>query len=82
MVRKIRIDSPDGGTHEAAEVGFQPTAEPWCEYLLDDGTVVRLKPVVTNIYHIEGQVDHKGQPAYLVESNNVVTVSAAPKEIT
>lgn len=67
---------PDGVERDALEVGYQNPAEHWNEYLLDDGTVLRLKPVVTQIIRIEGLYDHNGDPAYQVQSMNVVTVSA------
>lgn len=78
MERKRRIPlQPGGPPADVTEVGFQAVGEHWNEYLLDDGTVARLKPIVTNVYRIDGQYDPKGQPAYMIESNNVVAISAA-----
>ena len=77
MERKRQIPGPDGKPLDVTEVGFRATGEYWNEYLLDDGTVARVKLVVTNVYRLDGQVDPKGQPAYLIESSNVTSVSAA-----
>ena len=76
MERKRRIQF-NGEPVEATELGFRATGEYWNEYLLDDGTVARLKLVVTNVLRLEGKQDAKGQPVYLIESTNITSISAA-----
>ena len=44
--------------------------------MLDDGTVARLKLVVTGVLRLEGMQDQKGQPVYIIESTNVTAISA------
>ena len=80
MVRKRQIPHPDGGSAEAVEVGFRTAGEYWNEYLLDDGTVARIKLVVAAVFRVEGQTDNKGQPVYVIESTNVTSISAAGGE--
>lgn len=58
------------------EMSFQPSGEHWNEYLCDDGSVVKLKTVVTEVLRLEGEYDSEGNPVYVVKSANVVTVSA------
>ncbi len=77
MERKRQIRLPNGDLVDATELGYRATGEHWNDYLLDDGTVARLKLVVTNVYRLEGQRDEKGQPAYLIESTNVTSISAS-----
>ena len=77
MERKRRIEVPGQGQIDVTEVGFRSDGEYWNEYLLDDGTVARLKVVVTSVYRVDGQVDPKGQPVYLIESSNVMSISAS-----
>ena len=76
MERKRQLPGPDGNPIRVTEVGFRATGEHWNEYLLDDGTVARVKLVVVNVYRVDGQTDPKGQPVYLIESNNVLSISA------
>jgi hypothetical protein len=76
--RKIRL--PDGSEVEADVIGFRTNAEHFNEYLLDDGTVIRMKPVVTEVIRIEGQYDPLGNPAYVIQSTNVTAVDA-PEEL-
>jgi hypothetical protein len=80
MPRTRRIQLPDGNSADAEVVSFQSHGEHWNEYILDDGTLLKLKPVVTEILRIEGLFDAAGNPAYLINSTNVVGVDA-PDEL-
>jgi hypothetical protein len=64
---------------EATEVQFQAPSEHWNEYLVDDGSVIKLKTVTSEVLRIEGEYDPEGNPIYLVKSTNIVTVSAPEK---
>ena len=55
---------------------FQTGGEHWNEYLVDDGSVLRLKLVATEVIRLDGQFDQEGNPLYMVNSTNVLTVSA------
>ena len=50
MERKRQIPGPDGKLLNATEVGYRPSGEHWNEYLLDDGTLARVKLIVTGVY--------------------------------
>lgn len=75
MERKKRINW-NGREVDAVEIGFRSEGEHWNQYLADDGTVIRLKLVVTEVNRIEGEFDQMGNPVYAVASTNVVAVSA------
>ncbi len=53
---------------------FQVGGEHWNEYVCDDGTLIRLKPVVTEILRVEGEYDPMGNPVYVVQNVNVTHV--------
>jgi len=76
MNRKTKVMLPDGREMDAVELGFQTGGEHWNEYMLDDGSVVKIKLVVTNVVRIEGMYDERGMPTYLAQSTNVMAVSA------
>jgi hypothetical protein len=78
--RRRKIPGPNGEPTDAFEVGFRSAGEYWNEYLLDDGTVIRLKPVVVGVLRVEDQYDGEGQPLYAVKANNIVVISA-PDEL-
>lgn len=76
MATKRRVPGPDGQPVDGTVVGFRTGYENWNEYLLDDGTVVSLKLVVTEVVRIDSLKDDLGQPVYMVKSSNVMNVSA------
>lgn len=74
--RKVRLGDEDV---DALEMPYQNIAEHWNEYLLNDGSVLRLKSVVTSILKLVDRYDGEGNPQYLVKSAQVVSVSASDR---
>ena len=70
----------NGQQHDATLIPVRSSQEPWSEYLLDDGSVVRLRNVVTEIYRLDDVYDQEGNPVYHIKSSNVA--SAIPGEGT
>jgi hypothetical protein len=67
---------------EVADVPISKSTEPWSEYVLEDGSVVRFKSVATSILRVEGQYNPAdGLPVYLVLSSPVVNVVSAPDNL-
>ena len=77
--RKRKIMTPQGEM-DATEVGYRSSGEYWNEYLADDGSVIRMKLVVTAITRVDGMYDALGNPVYQVASSNIMSVSA-PEEL-
>jgi hypothetical protein len=75
--RKFR--QADGEEVEAEVIPFRSTGEYWNEYLLDDGTVFRIKLVVTEIARVRGRYDAKGDPIYAATHTQVTAVDAPEK---
>jgi hypothetical protein len=65
---------------DATELSFQNAREHWNEYLLDDGTIIKLKPVATEVFKLDGQYDPQGNPIYILQSTNVLVVNV-PEEM-
>ena len=61
---------------DATEVEFQTRKEDWNEYQLMDGTVIKMKLVVSQIFRIEGVYDNEGNPAYQIKSTNLPMVKS------
>lgn len=76
MERPTKVNF-QGIDRDAVEVDFKIVREDWNEYNLEDGTRIRLKPVVVGIIRIPGEFDNEGNPVYVVKSSNVMSVSAA-----
>jgi hypothetical protein len=66
--RKMMVN---GQEVEATLMSRVSEREYWNEYTLEDGTVFRLKAVVTGIWRIEGQTDQEGKPIYVSRCQNV-----------
>jgi hypothetical protein len=69
--KKIRVGEQEV---EGSEVTFRSSVENWNEYLLDDGTVLKVKMVLTDITRLD-QWDTEGNPLYVLRSTNVVSTS-------
>jgi hypothetical protein len=76
--KKIRLD-PNTEV-DATVMPFQTVMEHFNEYLVDDGTVVQIKLVATEIVKIDDAYDEQGQPVYVIGSTNVTTISV-PEEL-
>ena len=61
---------------DAAEVQFQTRKEDWNEYQLMDGSVIKMKTVVGEVFRIEDKYDNEGNPVYQVKSNNLLMVKS------
>ena len=61
---------------DATEVDFQTRREDWNEYQLMDGSVIKMKLVVSRIFRIDGQYDNEGNPVYQIKSTNVAAVTS------
>ena len=77
---KRTVPGPDGQPIDATEVGFRTGAENFNEYLLDDGTVLKIKLVVTRVLKIDDTYDLQGDPVYVAQSTNVI-VASVPDEL-
>jgi hypothetical protein len=61
---------------EAFPVEINQSNEHWNQYLLDDGTVVKMKLVATKVMRVDNKFDMEGNPLYIIQSTNITSVSA------
>lgn len=61
---------------EGIEIPIKSSGELWSEYLLEDGTVLRLKVVMTDVIKVENEYDAEGTPVYVMKSTMISSVSA------
>lgn len=76
MPQKKRKMNFQGEEVEVVSMPFQTAGEHWNEYLLDDGSVLRVKIVVTEVMRVEDKYDGQGNPIYITNSTNIVTASS------
>ncbi len=75
MERKTKVNL-GGQMRDAEQVPVQSSEERWNQYLLEDGTVLKMKIVVTEVYRVDGIYDQDGNPVYHVKSTNVASADA------
>lgn len=63
-----------GRAVEAERMQFQATEEPWAQYRLEDGSTVKLKLVVSDVFKLTEADSVTGLPQYVVRSSNVMSV--------
>jgi len=57
-------------------VSVQSTQENWNEYLLSDGSVVKTKTVLTEVFRVIGEYDAEGNPIYVLRQGGILVVDA------
>jgi hypothetical protein len=67
----------NGEMKEAQPVSFVPFKEPWAEYHLDDGTVIRFRSTISGVFLLQ-EKDANGQPMYVSQSQNQMSVEPKP----
>ncbi len=78
MERKRKIKWQDRMV-DVTELSFQTGGEHWNEYLVDDGSVIKLKTITSQILRVDGEYDNEGNPIYIIRSTNIVSISAPDK---
>lgn len=66
---------------EAQLLEFETKAEPWNQYVLEDGTTLRMKIVLLEVVRLVGEKDEKGQPVYQFVAQQIIGAST-PNEKT
>jgi hypothetical protein len=64
---------------EATPVDVNQSTERWNEYLLEDGTVLKMKLILKKVFRVSNEFDTEGNPVYVMQSTNVNSVSS-PKQ--
>lgn len=57
----------------AEEMDFETQKEGWSEYRLPDGTIIKLKNVVSRILRLTARTRENGSPFYVVEGSALLT---------
>lgn len=70
-----KVTGPDGNLYDATEVDVVDSNERWSEYRLSDGSLVKVKPVLTSIVRVDGEFDPLGNPVYVIAAQPVVAVT-------
>ena len=75
---KVKIQYA-GREAEATPVEVNQAGEKWNEYLLEDGTVLKMKLILKKIMRVENEFDSEGNPVYVMQTTNVTSVTSPRK---
>ncbi len=73
--RKIPV-GPGQPPKDGFLVPVVKSSENWNEYILEDGTVLKLKPVLTEVLRVENEYALDGNPVYFIKAQTVMSVDA------
>jgi hypothetical protein len=77
MASRVKFTLPDGTTKEveANEVSVTKSEEPWSRFELDDGSVLRVKPILAKVLRTN-EFDKDGNPVYQATFGTAIFVDA------
>ena len=65
-----------GKAVDAEIVEFEADKEQWSTYILQDGTSLKVKAVVTEVARLEGMFSPNGDPVYMIQASQIMHVNA------
>lgn len=80
MPNKVQVQLPNGDWVNATPIQINQANEQWNTYLLEDGSVLKVKLVVTKVLRLDGSYDVEGNPVYRFQSTNVTSLQV-PEEL-
>jgi len=79
MRKKIPV-RPNEPPKEAEYVEITSSSEPWSTYLLSDGSQVKQKAVLSEVWRVIDEYDAEGNPVYVLKSAGVINIQS-PDEL-
>jgi hypothetical protein len=79
MRKKIPV-RPNEPPKEAEYVEITTSSEPWSTYLLSDGSQVKQKAVLSEVWRVIDEYDAEGNPVYVLKSAGVINIQS-PDEL-
>lgn len=74
--RKVKVNMPGLGIVDGTEVPITESTERWTDIKLEDGTVLRLKPIIMAVTRLDGRFDPQGNPMYAVQASQAMVATS------
>lgn len=71
---------PDDSPIDGFDVPINESREFWSEFHLEDGSILRVKPMVTSVVRIPGRFDTEGNPMYVIRGALVMSPAEVPEK--
>lgn len=75
-MRQKVIPGPGQPEHEAELVEVVESKERWSEFSLSDGSTIRMRQIITEVWRLEDAWDAEGNPQYFIKSAGIMIVNA------
>ena len=69
----------EGKMIEAEKMSFKLVEDPWCVYRLEDGTLLKIKVMVAEVFRMPTKDPLTGLPNFIVKSTNLMSVDPPDK---
>ncbi len=79
MARKRKIRDPSGNFVDGTWVGIDESTERFSDVKLEDGTLLRVRTVIQEVFRFDNLWDANGNPVYSVNSATMPTVLESPE---
>lgn len=80
MPKQLTLPDPNVPL-EATDVAVVESVERFSEIRLEDGTTLRIKPAIVQVFRADDRWDADGNPIYIVRSQNILSVLDTPKAL-
>ncbi len=78
---KKTVPDKTGKLVDGTVVRVRESIERFSDIELDDGSTLRIKPVVTEVVRVNEQWDEEGNPLYVIKSTNILFVVESTAEL-
>jgi hypothetical protein len=76
--RKMKLSpGPGQPAKDVESVEVRNSAEPWTQIDLADGSTIKLRSVVSEVWRVTGEYDAEGNPIYIVKHQTIMNVTPA-----
>lgn len=62
---------------DAVLIDAVESKEPWSEYELSDGSGIKMKSMLVEIWRVKDEYDSEGNPQYVVKANTILNITPA-----
>ena len=81
MERRKKVKDQDGNVVNGTVVDVAESTERFGQVKLEDGTIIRARLTVIEAIRLDNSWDSNGNPTYIVQSQNIVTVVDSPESL-
>jgi hypothetical protein len=79
--KRVRVSLPGGEVGDGTEVQALRSNEPWAEFILDDGAVIKVRTLLVSAVRLHGKYDADGNPVYVLKTTPAISVVSVPDKL-